>query len=35
VAKDDQAGHVGEAAERDHVRGRPAGDDRHGTDPAG
>jgi len=35
VAEDDQPRYVGEAAERDHVRGGPACDDRHGTDPVG
>ncbi len=32
VPENDEAGHVGEAAERDRVRGGPAGDDRHGAD---
>ena len=34
VTEHDQAGHIGEAAKRHRVRGGPAGDDRHGADPA-
>jgi hypothetical protein len=35
VTKDDQAGHLRQAAERHRVRSGPAGDDRHGSDQPG